>query len=220
MIRYHILGQSNYAIAILLDTLCCLHSERFSVVIVSNLAREQNDSLVYPYEVDGVEVAEVRHEEWQPDPEARCLIGSIGRAREPIFRFFRERFGIEADRYHTTVHPRATVPMRWTVGNGVHVGPGATIAPYAELADFVVVNRNASVGHHAVLEDLVTVNPGAHIAGVCRIGRGVIVGAGATVVDRIAIGPDTVIGAGSVVNRDLPGGVVAYGVPARVVRER
>ncbi len=45
------------------------------------------------------------------------------------------------------------------------------------------------------------------------LGGGVIVGPGVT------IGHDTVVGAGSVVTRDLPAGVVAVGVPARVQRE-
>jgi maltose O-acetyltransferase len=45
------------------------------------------------------------------------------------------------------------------------------------------------------------------------LGGGVIVGPGVT------IGQDTVVGAGSVVTRDLPAGVVAFGVPARVQRE-
>lgn len=44
------------------------------------------------------------------------------------------------------------------------------------------------------------------------LGGGVIVLAGVT------IGENTVVGAGAVVTRDLPGNVVAVGVPARVVR--
>ncbi|MGI8675847.1 MAG: hypothetical protein ACR2JT_02825 [Nocardioidaceae bacterium] len=34
----------------------------------------------------------------------------------------------------------------------------------------------------------------------------------------VSIGPDTVVGAGAVVTKDLPGGVLAVGNPARVVR--
>jgi maltose O-acetyltransferase len=44
-------------------------------------------------------------------------------------------------------------------------------------------------------------------------------GGGAIVCSGVTIGRDTVVGAGAVVTRDLPGGVVAMGVPARVVRE-
>ncbi len=35
----------------------------------------------------------------------------------------------------------------------------------------------------------------------------------------VTIGQDTVVGAGAVVTKDLPAGVVAAGVPARVLRE-
>lgn len=44
-------------------------------------------------------------------------------------------------------------------------------------------------------------------------------GSGVIVCPGVTIGRDTVVGAGAVVTRDLPGGVVAAGVPARVVRE-
>jgi len=39
------------------------------------------------------------------------------------------------------------------------------------------------------------------------------------VIDRIRIGANTVVGAGSVVTRDLPSNAIAYGSPAKVVRE-
>ena len=35
----------------------------------------------------------------------------------------------------------------------------------------------------------------------------------------VTIGDDSVIGAGSVVTKDIPAGVVAFGVPCRVMRE-
>jgi acetyltransferase-like isoleucine patch superfamily enzyme len=38
--------------------------------------------------------------------------------------------------------------------------------------------------------------------------------------DGVRIGRDVVVGAGAVVTEDLPDGVVAVGVPARVVRKR
>jgi maltose O-acetyltransferase len=44
-------------------------------------------------------------------------------------------------------------------------------------------------------------------------------GGGVIVCPGVTIGADTVVGAGAVVARDLPAGVVAAGVPARVVRE-
>lgn len=51
------------------------------------------------------------------------------------------------------------------------------------------------------------------------IGENVWLGGGAIVCPGVTIGPNTVVGAGAVVVRDLPAGVLALGVPARVVRE-
>jgi maltose O-acetyltransferase len=51
------------------------------------------------------------------------------------------------------------------------------------------------------------------------IGDNVWLGGGAIVCPGVTIGENTVVGAGAVVTRDLPAGVVAVGVPARVLRE-
>jgi acetyltransferase-like isoleucine patch superfamily enzyme len=45
-------------------------------------------------------------------------------------------------------------------------------------------------------------------------------GTGAKVLDGVKIGKNVVIGANAVVNTDLPDGVIAGGVPARVIRKR
>lgn len=50
------------------------------------------------------------------------------------------------------------------------------------------------------------------------IGHNVWIGGGAILCPGVTIGDDTVIGAGSVVTKSLPGGVVAAGNPARILR--
>jgi acetyltransferase-like isoleucine patch superfamily enzyme len=52
------------------------------------------------------------------------------------------------------------------------------------------------------------------------LGDNVWLGAGAKVLDGVRIGSDVVVGAGAVVTEDLPDGVVAAGLPARVLRRR
>jgi maltose O-acetyltransferase len=58
------------------------------------------------------------------------------------------------------------------------------------------------------------------LRGECGDGLGddVWLSAGVIVRSGVTIGDHTVVGAGAVVTRDLPAGVVAMGVPARVVR--
>ena len=51
------------------------------------------------------------------------------------------------------------------------------------------------------------------------IADNVWLGGGVIVCPGVSIGEDTVVGAGAVVTKDLPAGVVAAGVPARVLRE-
>jgi maltose O-acetyltransferase len=51
------------------------------------------------------------------------------------------------------------------------------------------------------------------------LGDNVWLSGGVIVCPGVTIGDDTVVGAGAVVTRDLPAGVVAMGVPARVLRE-
>jgi acetyltransferase-like isoleucine patch superfamily enzyme len=52
------------------------------------------------------------------------------------------------------------------------------------------------------------------------LGDNVWLGAGAKVLDGVTIGGDVVVGAGAVVTEDLPDGVVAAGLPARILRRR
>ena len=47
----------------------------------------------------------------------------------------------------------------------------------------------------------------------------VLLGANSTVLPGVIIGDGAVIGAGSLVNRDIPPGAFAAGVPARIIRE-
>ncbi len=119
----------------------------------------------------------------------------------------------------TAIHPSAVVAADVVIGPGTVVAAGAVINPGATIGENVIVNTCASVDHDCRVEDGAHVCPGVRLAGNVVVGRAAWVGIGATVVDGARIGSGAIIGAGAIVVDDIPDGVVARGIPARVKRK-
>lgn len=118
-------------------------------------------------------------------------------------------------------------PFFFDWGDGITIGPGCFINFNCTMLDCAPITLGAQVlvassvqlvtATHPV--DPVTRRDAWEYAKPVAIGDGVWLGAGAIVCPGVTIGEDTVVGAGAVVTKDLPAGVVAYGNPARVIRE-
>lgn len=219
MKRFQILGHDNCALSMLLETLVCRHGSELSIDIYSNIPECQNRYRDVLYRLDGVEIREHDGESWRREPDAEILIAAMSPAtRRKIFDWFAGKGDLTIADIVNAIHPTAAVAQQARLSSGIHLSPQVTVAPYAVIGNGAWINRNASVGHHTHLADWVNLNPGVTMGGFCQIGAGVTVGIGATVTDRVTIGARTFVGAGALVTRDLPAGVVAYGVPAKVVR--
>ncbi len=118
----------------------------------------------------------------------------------------------------TAIHPAAVVAESARIGDGSAVMAGAVINPCAQIGRGVIINSGAIVEHDVEVGAWAHLSPHATTGGEVRIGEACHIGLGATILPGVTVGPSTVVGAGAVVNRDLPGGVVAFGVPAHVHR--
>lgn len=116
------------------------------------------------------------------------------------------------------IHPRAVVAGDAVIGPGTVVAAGAVVNPGARIGCSVIVNTSSSVDHECVLGDAAHISPGAHLAGRVMIGEAAHIGIGAAVMAGVSIGRKSVIGAGAVVLENVPEGVIAVGVPAKVIR--
>ncbi|MGE5590384.1 MAG: acyltransferase [Bacillota bacterium] len=101
------------------------------------------------------------------------------------------------------------------VGHGVSVGLAAVLDVFwpelITLEDNCIVGYNTTVLCHEFLQR-------EYRTGPVVIGRNVMVGANCTILAGTVIGQGAVVSAMSLVNRDLPPGCLAGGVPARVLR--
>ena len=138
------------------------------------------------------------------DNQKRCL--SLERVRSIGFTLV------------NAISPHAVVSMRAKLGRGIAIMPGAVVNAGARLGDGVIVNTNAGVDHDGILDDCCHIGPGAALAGRVQVGQGAFLGGGSVVVPGTIIGAWTTVGAGAAVIQALPAGVVAVGVPARILR--
>jgi maltose O-acetyltransferase len=118
-------------------------------------------------------------------------------------------------------------PFHCDFGDGIRIGGRTFVNVNCTMLDGAAI----TIGDECLLASgvqLVTathpVDPAARRAAweqasPVTLADGVWIGAGAIVCPGVSIGENTVVGAGSVVTGSLPAGVVAYGSPAKAVRE-
>jgi bifunctional UDP-N-acetylglucosamine pyrophosphorylase/glucosamine-1-phosphate N-acetyltransferase len=132
-----------------------------------------------------------------------------------------------------TVAREAEIGDDVTCGPFAHLRPGSHIAARAHIGNFVET-KNAEIGEGAKVPHLsyvgdAEIGEGANIgAGTItanydgkdkhrtKIGRGAHIGSNTVLVAPVEVGDGAYTGAGSVVNRDVPPGALAKGVPVEI----
>jgi bifunctional UDP-N-acetylglucosamine pyrophosphorylase/glucosamine-1-phosphate N-acetyltransferase len=154
--------------------------------------------------------------------------------------------GPSADLLDTAVGDGALVEH--SVGRGAEVGPGASVGPYAFLRPGTVLGEEVKVGAYCEVKNTrvgrgskvphlsyvgdaeigedanlgagtITANFDGVNKNRTTIGDGAFTGVNTNLIAPVTIGEGAYLGAGSVVNKDIPPGKLAVGMPARVIRD-
>ena len=118
------------------------------------------------------------------------------------------------------IHPSARIARDVSIGSGTVIMAGTIVNPGCRIGEFCVLNTGSSLDHDSTMEPFSSLAPRAVTGGGVRIGAFAAICIGAVISHAIRIGEHTVIGAGATVVNDVPDRVVAYGTPARTIRER
>lgn len=154
---------------------------------------------------------------WLQRDQARTFQIALGIGGNSVRREIGQFLGHAGFRLATVISSHAVVSRSALMHAGAVVMPGAVINADAEVGAGSIVNTCAVIEHDVRLGEYVHISPNAALGGGVRVGDLTHVGLGASVVHGIQIGAYSLIGSGAVVTHSIPEGVVAYGVPARIV---
>ncbi|MFC0470055.1 acetyltransferase [Halalkalibacter kiskunsagensis] len=122
--------------------------------------------------------------------------------------------------YITAIHPYSFISKDSKVGKGSVIMAGAIVNSNSVVGEHCIVNTNSSIDHDNSLGYCASIAPGVTTGGNVKIGDYSAISIGATMKHGIEIGAHTIIGAGSTVLSNIESSKVAYGTPAKVIRDR
>jgi sugar O-acyltransferase (sialic acid O-acetyltransferase NeuD family) len=191
--------EGKYQIVGIIDSEHELGVDRFGYKVIGR--QENIKSLISEYGIDGGIIS-------VGDNWVRSKIAKQVLAEEPDFEFV------------NAIHPSVTKGANVKLGVGVTAMAGVIINPKAKIGNFAFLATGAQIEHDCIIEDFASVSAGSIMGGYVRIKKYAAVTLGVTILDRVSIGENSVIGSGSLVTKSIPDNVLAYGAPAKVMRNR
>lgn len=205
-------------------------SSGYTKVIIDIIEKVNNYrivGLIDPYEGKGTNLfgytiigSEENIEDLRKEYNFDCGIIAIGDnwRRKEVFERVRKRSS--SFTFIKAIHPSVQIGKDVTIGEGTVLMAGVIANSATEIGRFCIINTNASLDHDCIMEDFSSLAPNATLGGNIKIGQYSSISLGANIIHEINIGAHSIIGAGTLVNKDIPDLVVAYGVPAKIIRKR
>jgi len=191
--------EGKYNIIGIIDSIHEIDSDRFGYKI---LGRQENISqLIKKYNIEGGVIS-------IGDNWGRYHVYNQILELAPTFKFV------------NAIHPSVIVGNNVKLGVGIVAMAGCIFNPKSTIGDFTFFATGAQIEHDCQIGNFSSISAGSITGGHVKLGKFSAITLGVTVVDRLEIGENTVIGSGSLVTKSLPDNVLAYGSPAKIIRNR
>ena len=131
---------------------------------------------------------------------------------------------VEIDRFFDWKYPviedGKPTKYNWVVQNldGFKLGFKTDIGAfsYINAKKGVTIEDEVQIGSHCSIYSISTIDD---TAGEVVLKENCKIGSHSTILPGVTIGINSIIGAHSLVNRDIPNNVIAFGVPAKIIRK-
>ena len=117
------------------------------------------------------------------------------------------------------IHPSAIICQNVSISVGSVIMASVVINSDTKVGKGVILNSGCIIEHDNKIEDFVHISPNVALAGNVHVKELTHIGIGSCVIQGITIGKNSLIGAGSVVVNDIDDSVVAFGNPAKYIKE-
>ncbi len=108
----------------------------------------------------------------------------------------------------------------WVVQNldGLKLGYATDIGAfsYINAKHGVIIEDNVQIGSHCSIYSLSTID---NKTGTVHLKNNSKIGSHSTILPNVTVGENSIIGAHSLVISDIPDNVIAFGIPAKVIRK-
>ena len=122
--------------------------------------------------------------------------------------------------YIKVVHPSAEIGKNVQIGFGTVIMPGVIVNANSFIGNFCLINTNSSLGHDGFMQNFSSLAPKTCTGGNFILGKYSAVCLGTNIIDSITIGQHTVVGAGSLVVGNIDSNILAFGSPAKKIKNR
>jgi len=191
--------EGKYHIAGIVDSVKDIGTELYGYKVIGR--QEQLKDLIEEYNINAGIIT--IGDNWSRKIVYDCITNIV-----PDFKFV------------NAIHPSAIIGMNVEFGVGIVVMAGCIINPNAVVGNFCFFATGAQLEHDCMIGDFASISAGSITGGKVKIGKYSAITLGVTIMDRLNIGENTVVGSGSLVIKDLPDNVLAYGSPAKIIRNR